>query len=58
MSASKIYTNVKRFYSWTGMFEWICALTADCLICQNNKPKPKSRDEIPLEEWQNEAVPF
>ena len=21
------------------MFDWICALTADCLACQNNKPK-------------------
>ena len=40
------------------MFDWICALTADCLICQNNKPKPKHRNEVPLEEWQNETVPF
>ena len=40
------------------MFDWICALTADCLTCQNNKPKPKHRDEVPLEEWQNETVPF
>ena len=48
----------KRFYYWLGMFDWICALTADCLTCQNNKPKPKHRNEIPLEEWQNETVPF
>ena len=40
------------------MFEWICALTADCLTYQNNKPKPKHRKEVPLEEWQNETVPF
>ena len=40
------------------MFHWICALTADCLTCQNNKPKPKHRNEVPLEEWQNETVPF
>ena len=40
------------------MFGWICALTADCLTCQNNKPKPKHRNEVPLEEWQNETVPF
>ena len=24
----------------------------------NNKPKPKHRNEVPLEEWQNETVPF
>ena len=40
------------------MFNWISALTADCLTCQNNKPKPKHRNEVPLEEWQNETVPF
>ena len=40
------------------MFDWICALTADCLTCQNNKPKPKHQNEVPLEEWQNETVPF
>ena len=28
------------------------------LTCQNNKPKPKHRNEVPLEEWQNETVPF
>ena len=58
MGASKTYANTKRFYYWPGMFDWICALTADCLTCQNNKPKPKHRNEVPLEEWQNEAVPF
>ena len=40
------------------MFDWICALTADCLTCQNNKPKPKHRKEVPLEDWQNKTVPF
>ena len=40
------------------MFDWICALTADCLTCQNNKPKPKHRNEVRLEEWQNETVPL
>ena len=40
------------------MFDWMCALTADCLTCQNNKPKPKHRNEVPSEEWQNETVPF
>ena len=40
------------------MFDWICALTADCLTCQKNKPKPKHRNEVLFEEWQNETVPF
>ena len=39
------------------MFDWICALTVECFTCQNNKPKPKHRKEVPLEDWQNE-VPF
>ena len=58
MGASKSYNNAKRFYFWPGMFDWICALTADCPTCQNNKPKPKHRNEVPLEEWQNETIPF
>ena len=58
MGAAETYNNAKRFYYWPGMFDWICALTADCLTCQNNKPKPKHRNEVPLEEWQNETVPF
>ena len=58
MGATKPYANTKRFYYWPGMFDWICALTADCLTYQNNKPKPKHRNEVPLEEWQNETVPF
>ena len=57
MGATKTYANAKRFYYWPGMFDWICALTADCLTCQNNKPKPKHRNEVPVEEWQNETVP-
>ena len=58
MGASKTYSNAKRFYYWPGMFDWICALTADCLTCQNNKPKPKHRNDVPLEEWQKETIPF
>ena len=58
MGAAKTYNNAKRFYYWPGMFVWMCALTADCLTCQNNKPKPKHRNEIPLGEWHNETVPF
>ena len=33
-------------------------MTADCLTCQNNKPKPKHRNEVPLEERQNKTIPF
>ena len=58
MGAGKTYNNAKRFYYWPGVFDWICALTADCLTRQNNKPKPKHRNKVPLEEWQNETVPF
>ena len=58
MGASKDCNNAKRFYYWLGMFDWICALTADCLTCQTNKPKPKHRNEVPSEEWQNETIPF
>ena len=54
----KIYKNVKRFHYWSGMLDWICALTADSLTCENNKPKLKHSNEVPLEEWQNETVPF
>ena len=57
MGASKIY-NAKKFHYWPGMFAWIGAPTADCLTCQNNKPKPKHGNEVPLEEWQNETIPF
>ena len=58
MGASKTYSNAKRFRYWSGMFHWICALTADCLTCRNNKPKPKHRNEVPLEEWQKGTVSF
>ena len=58
MGASKTYNKAKRFYYWPVMFDWIKALTADCFTCQNNKPKPKHRNEVPLEEWQNETIPF
>ena len=40
------------------MFDWICTLTADCLTCQKNKPRPKHGNEVPLEEWQNKTVPI
>ena len=33
MGAVKTYNNAKRFYNCPGMFDWICALTADCLTC-------------------------
>ena len=56
MGATKTYSNAKRFHCWPGTFAWICALTADCLTCQNNKPKLKYRNEILMEEWQNETV--
>ena len=58
MGAAKTFNNAKRFYYWPGMFDWIYAVTAGCLTCQNSKPKPKHRNEVPLEEWQNETVPF
>ena len=58
MGATKTYTNAETFYHWPGMFDWICALTADCLTCQNNKPTPKHANEVPLEEWQIKTIPF
>ena len=58
MGASKTYANAKRFYYWPGMFDWICVLTADCLACQNIKPKPKHLNKVPLEEWQGDTAPF
>ena len=57
MGASKTSNNAKRFYYWPEMFDWFCALTADCLTCQNNKPKPKHRNEVPLEIRQIETTP-
>ena len=58
MGASNTYANAKRFYYWPGMFDWICALTADCLACQNNKPKLKHFIEVPPEEWPGNTAPF
>ena len=58
MGPTKTYVNAKRFYYWPSMFNWICALTADCFTGQKNKPKPKHQIEVPLEEWQNKTVPF
>ena len=40
------------------MFDWISALTGDCLTCQINKAKPKHRNKNPLEEWKNETTSF
>ena len=40
------------------MFEWICALTADCLACQNNKLVPKHLNKVPSEERQSDTTPF
>ena len=58
MGASKTYANAKLFYYWPGIFDWICALTADCLACENNKRKTKHLNEVPLEEWQGDTAPF
>ena len=58
MGASKTYANAERFYYRPGMFDWICALTADCLACQNSKPKPKHLKKMPLEKWQGDIAPF
>ena len=58
MGATKSYANAKIFYYWPAKFNWICALTGDCLTCQNIKFKPKHRKEGPLEEWQNETPHF
>ena len=58
MGASETYSFGKRFYYWPGMFDWICALTADCLNSQNNKPKPKHPNEVPMGKWHNETIPF
>ena len=56
---AKTYNNAKRFYYWTGVFDSLGALTSDCLTSQNNKSKPKQRNEVPIEEWENEeTVPF
>ena len=58
MAETETYANAERFYHWPGMFDWICDLTADCLTCQNNQPKPKHRNEVPLEDWQYKIIPF
>ena len=58
MGASKTYNNAKRIYYWPGVFDWICALTADCLTCQKNMPNHKHRNEVLLKEWQKETTPF
>ena len=57
MGASKTCNNATQLYHWPGLFDWMCALTADCLTSQNNKPKPKHRNEVPLEDGQDETFP-
>ena len=56
--AIETYANAQPFRYWPGIFDWICALTADWITCQNNKPNPKHRREVPLEKWQNDTLPF
>ena len=58
MGATKSFANAKRLYYWPDMFDWIFALTDDCLICQKNKPEPKHMNEVSLEEWRNDTIPF
>ena len=59
MGASKTYAKAKRFHYWPGIIDWTCGLTAECLACQNSKPKPKHLKEVPLEEeWQGDTAPF
>ena len=58
MGAPKTHQISKVFYWWPGLFDYVCALNADCLTCQNKKPQPKHRDEVLLEEWQNRTAPF
>ena len=58
MEATMIYANFQHFHYWPGLFDWIFALTADSLTCQYNKPRPKHSNEVPLEEWQNDTIPF
>ena len=48
MGATKTHANAERFYYWPGMFDWNCALTADCITCQNNKPKPNIETKLIL----------
>ena len=43
MGATKTYVCAERFYYWPGMLDWMCVLTANCVTCQNNKPKPRHR---------------
>ena len=56
MGATKTCAHATRFYFWPGIFDWICALTADCFTCQKNKPK--HRNDVPLEKWRNDTIPF
>ena len=58
MGASKTYANAKRSYYWPGMCNWMCALAAHCLACQNKKPKPKHLEEVLVEECQINSAPF
>ena len=57
IGASKTYVDAKGLF-WPGMFDWICFLTAGCLACPNNKPKPKHPNAVTLEEKQGHSAPF
>ena len=40
------------------MFDWICALIADCLACENIEPKLEHLNDVSLEECQADTTPF
>ena len=57
----RLYTYTRAFYGfyyWPRKFDWICALTAEALECQNSKPNPKHLNEVPLEVWHGDTAPF
>ena len=58
MGAEKTYLNTKRFYYWSGIHDWICALTQDCVSCQSNKSKQRRNNEVPLEDCETETQVF
>ena len=58
MGASKAYANAKSMFFQPGMYEWMCALTADWLACQNKEPKPKHLNEVLMEERHDDTAAF
>ena len=58
MVASKTYANARGFFYGSGMFDWICALTADRRTCQNIKPKTKHLNDVALEERHGDTALF